>query len=162
MRGRRNIQFKNLDDFFWLNVWWLFGGWAEISLNQFEQKSQKITLHRNGETGKSLRWNMKDKEHTYLFNKPSLVGAVLQSPSWLISSLIKSVILFVQTLPATVYPNPQELGGSHVRCHMSGSRVRSQDSGLCHFLYFFVVELVVGGSVTLSRLEKSHLIWILV
>ena len=32
--------------FFWLKVW-LFGGWAEIVLNQFEQKPSQITLHGN-------------------------------------------------------------------------------------------------------------------
>ena len=32
--------------FFWLRVW-LFGGLAETNFNQFEQKSPKITLHRN-------------------------------------------------------------------------------------------------------------------
>ena len=48
---QRNIQSKNLDDgndniFFGLKVW-LFGGWAETSLNQFEQKLSKIILHGN-------------------------------------------------------------------------------------------------------------------
>ena len=48
---QRNIWSKNIDDgnnniFFCLKVW-LFGGWAETSLNQFEQRLSKITLHRN-------------------------------------------------------------------------------------------------------------------
>jgi hypothetical protein len=51
MKGRRNIWSKNLDGgnnniFFCLKVW-LFGGRAETSLSQFEQKLSKITLHGN-------------------------------------------------------------------------------------------------------------------
>ena len=50
-KEEKNIQSKNFDDgndniFFCLKVWH-FGGWAETSLNQFEQKLSKITLHGN-------------------------------------------------------------------------------------------------------------------
>ena len=51
IKARRNMWSKNLDDgndniYFCLKIW-LFGGWAETSLNQFEQELSKITLNGN-------------------------------------------------------------------------------------------------------------------
>ena len=46
----RNIQYNTLkicnNYLLWLRLW-RYGGWAETSLNQFEQKTLKTALHRN-------------------------------------------------------------------------------------------------------------------
>ena len=66
IKGTRNVRYKNLDDAkdnlgFVLEVW-LFGGWAESSLNPFEQKLlKKITLHKN--------WNCSVPKTGILVNK---------------------------------------------------------------------------------------------
>ena len=76
---KRNIQTKNLDDendniFFCLKVW-LFGGWAETSLNQFEQKLSKLprTETRIAQPPKQVHrsstWHMKDNGQGNLFCK---------------------------------------------------------------------------------------------
>ena len=44
--GPQFLMMVTTISFFYLKVW-LFGGWAETSLNQFEQKLLKIALHRN-------------------------------------------------------------------------------------------------------------------
>ena len=76
---QRNIQPKNLGDgidniIFCLKVW-LFGGWAETSLNQFEQKLSKLPrtenkiAHPPKQVHRSAMWHMKDTRQGYLFCK---------------------------------------------------------------------------------------------
>ena len=50
----------------------------------------------------------------YLFNRPCVAGAVLQSASWFIDSLIQSVIQpFPPNLQNIINPKPEELGRWH-------------------------------------------------
>ena len=82
----------------------------------------------------------------YIFNRPGVAGAVLQTAS----SLIHSVILFLQTFKTSLHPKCESLGAEILRecsppqtCHMSlvtchVSRVTCHMSCVtCHFFSSF-------------------------
>ena len=75
--NQKNLKEGQNKFLFWLWVW-LHRGWAETSLNQFEQKRKKLPCTETGiaqppkQEQRSPMWHMKDKRHNH-FVKASFV-----------------------------------------------------------------------------------------